>query len=220
VKPAGYFIAGTDTGVGKTWVTCGLIAALQASGQTAGGMKPVLAGSDGDDVDEIVAVSRYSSQQPGYCSYRLRDPTAPSIAAEREGIRIDIGAICRDFRILSAIQRRTIVEGCGGWLCPLTETKTMADLATALGLPVILVVGLRLGCLNHTLLSVEAIEKSGLPLAGWVANHIDAAFSDAAANVAYLRRHVAAPLLAELPWAPGSPLPAPQLAPAARLLGD
>jgi len=218
MSTTGFFIAGTDTGVGKTHLTCGLLRGFRLAGLAAGGMKPVSAGLNGDDVDKIDALSRYFGKVSSVCSYRLREPTAPNIAAEREGINIDIGVICTDFRRLTAIQRWTLVEGCGGWRAPIDDRRTMESIAVALGLPVVLVVGLRLGCLNHTLLSVQAIERSGLPLAGWVANRIDPGFGDAAANVEYLRRHVQAPLLAELPWVPGSAEAASALVPAARLL--
>jgi dethiobiotin synthetase len=218
MKPRGYFIAGTDTGVGKTWASCGLIAGFRQLGIAAGGMKPVLAGINGDDVDKIVAISEYLPGFEAACTYRLAAPIAPNLAAQRESKCIEVAPIIADFERCAAIQSLTIVEGTGGWLCPVSESKTMADVASALGLPVILVVGLRLGCLSHALLTAECINRSGLPLAGWVANAIDPSFAAAVDNTAFLQRRLPGPLLANLPHSSPQSRTPPGLAQAAQLL--
>jgi dethiobiotin synthetase len=202
MKSRGYFIAGTDTGVGKTRVSCGLINGFRQLGSLAGGMKPVVAGSISDDLDNISAVSAYSPGFTSACSYLLDAPAAPFIAAEQAGKRIELTPIMADFARCLAEQPLTIVEGTGGWLCPINDRETMADVARAMGLPVVLVVGLRLGCLNHALLSAAAIRQAGLPLAGWVANAIDPAFADGPENVEFLARQLGAQPLATLPWMP------------------
>jgi dethiobiotin synthetase len=220
MKARGFFIAGTDTGVGKTHVCCGLIAGFRRLGQTAGGMKPVLAGIESDDVREIAAVSAYSPHFNAVCTYRLEAATAPNIAAEREGKGIEIAPIVADLARCSAIQALTVVEGTGGWLCPISSRETMADVARALGLPVVLVVGLRLGCLNHALLTAEAISQAGLPLAGWIANTIDPRFTDADTNIAFLRQRLDAPLLATLSHSPRPAAVAADLEHAAKMLAQ
>jgi dethiobiotin synthetase len=214
----GYFVAGTDTGVGKTLITCGLVTGFRKLGIAAGGMKPVLSGIDSADVSDIATVSGYSQDFRAVCTYRLRAPTAPNIGAEREGKSIKLAAIQADFSRCAAIQALTIVEGTGGWLCPVNARETMADVARGLQLPVILVVGLRLGCLNHALLTAEAIVRTGLPLAGWMANTIDPRFADAADNIAFLQRRLRAPLLETVPHAPQRGSTAFCLELAARLL--
>lgn len=206
---SGYFIAGTDTGVGKTRVTCGLLHALRKTGLAAGGMKPVAAGWVGadseqmnDDVARIAAVTGQNPHDRLLCPYSLKAATSPHIAAADAGISIQIDTIQSCFEELQRNYQLLVVEGAGGWLAPIDKERSMADVALALGLPVILVVGLRLGCLNHTLLTAQAIARSGLPLAGWVANQIDAAFDAADANVQLLTHRLGAPPLAQLPFSP------------------
>jgi len=130
----------------------------------------------------------------------LLDPLSPHIAATRAGVQIDIAAIVRSYQALAAQADAVVVEGAGGFLVPLTDTQTGADLAMALALPVVLVVGLRLGCLNHALLTAEAIRARGLTLAGWVANRVDPDMDAVDDNIAYLRARLGAPLLAEVPY--------------------
>ncbi len=204
----GYFITGTDTGVGKTRVTCGLLHALRESGLAAGGMKPVAAGWVGadseqmnDDVARIAAVTGQNPHDRLLCPYSFKAATSPHIAAADAGISIQIDTIRSCFEELQRNYQLLVVEGAGGWLAPIDDKeRSMADVASALGLPVILVVGLRLGCLNHALLTAEAIGRSGLPLAGWVANQIDPAFDAADANVQLLSHRLGAPPLLQLPF--------------------
>lgn len=202
----GYFITGTDTGVGKTLVTAALLHASNGLGIRAQGMKPVAAGAelrDGVWVNEDVAMLSAASRPPPprewLNPYLFREAIAPHIAAERKGMRIEIPRIVEAYRSLAAGADLVLVEGVGGFRVPLSDTRDTADLAVALGLPVILVVGLRLGCLNHALLTAEAIASRGLQLAAWVANRVDPEMLAVDENLNALRRRLAAPLLAELP---------------------
>lgn len=203
------FIAGTDTGVGKTWVATRLLAALGAAGLRAAGMKPVAAGAEStshglrnDDALELqfAASVRLPYEQVNPCC--LPAATSPHLAARRARRSIDISTIKSAFEAISAESEVIIVEGAGGWLAPIGDPAeagqsgpTMEDLARALGLPVLLVVGIRLGCLSHALLTAAAIKRSGLALAGWVANPIDPDFADREDYVDALRLRLAAPQL-------------------------
>ena len=202
----GCFVTGTDTGVGKTLAAAGLLHALARHHARVVGMKPVAAGlvpwgEDWASEDAIALRAASTLAVPPALDnpVLLPDPLSPHIAAARAGVQIDIAAIVRSYQALAAQADAVVVEGAGGFLVPLTDTHTGADLAQALALPVVLVVGLRLGCLNHALLTVEAIRARGLTLAGWVANRIDPDMEAADENIAYLRARLAAPLLAELP---------------------
>lgn len=194
-----YFVTGTDTGVGKTLVCCALLHAFNAQGKRAAGFKPVAAGCDDDehnsDAKALRAVSSmqltYGQVNP-YCFYPA---IAPHIAAQRSGVRIDFSRILESYKELAGQADVVIVEGAGGFLVPLNEKQTSADLAQELGLPVILVVGMRLGCLNHALLSASAIAASGLKLAGWMANTLNEHMPVLQENIAALRERLAAPLL-------------------------
>ena len=201
-----FFIAGTDTGVGKTRVTVALLRALVQAGVRAVGMKPVASGLElrqGAWInDDVHLLQQFSTPIPDIRrqnSYQFRDPVSPHIAAEREGIRVDLGVIKRDFEQLCRQCELVLVEGTGGWFAPIGEDITMADIAAHLRLPVILVVGLRLGCLNHALLSARAVAAAGLPLAGWIGNMIDPGMAAMPENLAYLDAHLPAPRLALLP---------------------
>lgn len=201
-----YFVTGTDTGVGKTFVSCALLHALARRHPRVVGMKPVAAGlvqvPEGWDSEDAIAL-RAASTVPVPPALdnpvRLPDPLSPHIAAERAGTRIDIHHLVACHRELVQRADAVVVEGAGGFLVPLTPEHTGADLAQALGLPMLLVVGLRLGCLNHALLSAEAIRARGLTLTGWVANRIDPAMDAADENIAFLRQRLGAPLLADIP---------------------
>ncbi|WP_127803254.1 dethiobiotin synthase [Hydrogenophaga sp. NH-16] len=201
-----FFITGTDTGVGKTFVSCALLQALARRHPRVVGMKPVAAGlvptPDGWDSEDAIALRSASTVRvpPALDNpVRLPDPLSPHLAAERAGTRIDIHHLVACQRELAKRADAMVVEGAGGFLVPLTPEHTGADLAQALGLPVLLVVGLRLGCLNHALLSAEAIRARGLTLAGWVANRIDPGMAAADENIAFLRQRLGAPLLADIP---------------------
>jgi dethiobiotin synthetase len=206
VAPKGFFVAGTDTAVGKTRVTAGLIAGFRALQLAAGGMKPVACGlieANGryfsEDVDMMC---RYSGQDPesdAVNPYAFRPPISPHIAAAHAGTAIELDAILRSFSAIAADHSPVCVEGAGGWLTPISERQTMADIAIALDLPVVLVVGLRLGCLNHSLLTALAIRAGGLPLAGWIANRIDPDFAESEANLATLATRLGSAPLAVLP---------------------
>jgi dethiobiotin synthetase len=200
-----YFVTGTDTGVGKTLVSCALLQALARRHPRVVGMKPVAAGlvqtPDGWDSEDAIALRAASTVRvpPALDNpMRLPDPLSPHLAAERAGTRIDIHHLVACQRELAQHADAMVVEGAGGFLVPLSPEHTGADLAQALGLPVLLVVGLRLGCLNHALLSAEAIRARGLPLAGWVANRIDPGMAAADDNIAFLRQRLGAPLLADI----------------------
>ena len=203
----GCFVTGTDTGVGKTLVSTGLLHALAPHHSRVVGMKPVAAGVVpwGEDWASEDAIALRSASTLAVAPeldnpVLLLDPLSPHIAAERAGVQIDIAAIVRSYQALAAQADAVVVEGAGGFHVPLTDTQTGADLAQALALPVVLVVGLRLGCLNHALLTAEAIRARGLVLVGWVANRVDPEMEATDENIAYLRARLGAPLLAEVPY--------------------
>jgi dethiobiotin synthetase len=201
------FITGTDTGVGKTLVSAALLHALSRHHARVVGMKPVAAGTeecaDGVPANDDVLALRAASTcavPPGLDNpVLLPDPVSPHIAAARAGIRIDIAHLVACHQALAQLADAVVVEGAGGFHVPLSATETGADLAQALGLPVVLVVGLRLGCLNHALLTAEAIRARGLTLAGWVANQVDPAMLAQDDNIAFLQQRLQAPLLARIP---------------------
>ncbi|WP_292444108.1 dethiobiotin synthase [Methylibium sp.] len=204
----GWFVTGTDTGVGKTLASCALLHALRAAHPRCIGMKPVAAGTDTQGHNEDVLALRAASNVAVPATLDnpvlLAEPLSPHIAAARAGRSIEIKAIVRAYGELASQADAVVVEGAGGFLVPLSPNETGADLAAALGLPVILVVGLRLGCLNHALLTRDAIQARGLRLAGWIANRIDPTMAEQEANLAYLREQLGAPLLADWPWQPGA----------------
>jgi len=198
-----WFITGTDTEVGKTFVTSALLLALRYRGVKAIGMKPVAAGTDAtgknDDVEALIAASGVSAPRELINPYLFQPAIAPHIAAAEEGRVIDIALIVDAFNDLREMADTVLVEGVGGFCVPLGPHSDTADLAEALGLPVILVVGMRLGCINHALLSQQAIAARGLKLAGWIANHIDPGMSRFDENLAALEERMNAPLLAVIP---------------------
>ena len=206
-----YFVTGTDTSVGKTLISCALLHGFAAQGKRVVGMKPVAAGcnDDGqnDDVRQLRAASnvQFGIDTPGneqinpYC---FAPAVAPHLAAQLAGVSIDYARIAAAYAELAAQADVVIVEGAGGLLVPLAAAQDSSDLMRELGLPVILVVGMRLGCLNHALLTVEAIAARGLVLAGWVANVLDADMAMLDENIAALRQRIAAPLLGVVPYQP------------------
>ena len=203
-----YFVAGTDTEIGKTYVSCALLHAFRARGLRAVGMKPVAAGVDNaglnEDVEALIAAPSASAARALVNPYCFASPIAPHIAAEEAGVRIEADHISASLKALadSTAAEVVIVEGVGGFLVPLGAQFDAADLAVALRLPIILVVGMRLGCINHALLTAEAIRARGLPLAGWVANCIDPEMLRFEQNLAALKERLPAPLLGILPFAP------------------
>ena len=201
------FITGTDTGVGKTLVSTGLLHALARHHTRVVGMKPIAAGTElingveaNDDVLALRAASTCAVPPELDNPVLLPDPVSPHIAAARADVQIDIAHLVACHRQLAALADAVVVEGAGGFLVPLSAHATGADLAQALGLPVVLVVGLRLGCLNHALLTAEAIRARRLSLAGWVANHVDPAMLAQHDNIAFLKQTLQAPLLATIPF--------------------
>lgn len=201
------FVVGTDTGVGKTHVACALLQALALHHPRVVGMKPVAAGvvpwGEGWASEDSIALRTASTVAvPSALDnpVLLPDPLSPHIAAARAGVQIDIHTIVQAYAALSAQADAVVVEGAGGFHVPLSDTSTGADLAVALGLPVVLVVGLRLGCLNHALLTAEAIAARGLTLAGWVANRVDPDMLAPEENIAWLQQRLGAPPLADIPW--------------------
>lgn len=197
-----YFITGTDTGVGKTFVTCALLHALNAQGIAAIGMKPIAAGAapspDGlqnEDIEALREASSVKLTSEDLNCYLFAEPIAPHIAAANEDVDIDLDVIRQRFDQLAELADTVLVEGVGGFIVPLGENIDSADLAADLDLPVILVVGMRLGCLNHALLTQEAIRARGLTLAGWVANQIDPQMAEFDMNVETLEERIRAPLL-------------------------
>ena len=215
----GVFVAGTDTGIGKTVVTATLIAALTQAGQRAVGMKPVASGchrsARGWTNEDAEALIDQSAGAPDYAlvnPYALPEPIAPHLAARAAGVEIRLDPIVAAFAALSTNTDCIVVEGVGGWAVPLSPALMQADLVRALGLPVLLVVGLRLGCINHAILSARAIAADGCNLIGWIGNQVDAGMTRVEENLATLRDRLPAPCLGVLPHCP-APAPA-RLAPA------
>ncbi|HQS98976.1 MAG: dethiobiotin synthase [Hydrogenophilales bacterium 16-64-46] len=212
------FVTGTDTGVGKTRIASALIRLLVAQGVRTVGMKPVAAGAEPGQLNEDVAVLRAAGDVDASLAdinpYAFDAAIAPHIAAQQAGVTIDIEVIAAAHARLASRADVVVVEGAGGWRVPLSDTTDMADLAARLGGAVVLVVGLRLGCLNHAVLTAEAIRNRGLPWAGWVANRIDPHMTSAAENLASLHLRLPGPCLgvepysSELPSMSGLTLPA------------
>ncbi len=209
MTPLGLFVTGTDTGVGKTRVAAAICRAYAALGVRVAAMKPVASGcartSHGLRNEDALALqgamtvrARYEEINP----YAFAQPIAPHIAAAEAGVRIEFDLLDRAYQRLRAQSDVIVVEGAGGWLAPLGPTESFADLAALWDLDIILVVGLRLGCLNHALLTSESIERRGLRLRGWIANAIDSQFERAQENVESLRARLPAPCLGLLPHAP------------------
>lgn len=200
-----WFVAGTDTGVGKTHVACGLMQALARSGRSVAGMKPVASGcrvsEDGlrnADAEALRACSSVPLDYADINPYAFAAATAPHLAARAAGVSIDIGKISAHFQHLAAQVDDVVVEGVGGWRVPLGPHTSMADVAVALQLPVILVVGIRLGAMNHALLTLESMTRAGVEVRGWIANHIDPD-PVLAEYPAALQALMTVPLLAEIP---------------------
>lgn len=207
----GLFVTGTDTEVGKTRVSAGLLHLLAAQGLRASGCKPVAAGVSAqgerwvnEDVEALRAASSVELSEADVCPCLLREACAPHIAARLEGVAISRDALVAHVRALGTRADALVVEGVGGFCVPLGDDWGSDDLAADLGLPVVLVVGLRLGCLNHALLTAQSVHSRGLRLAGWVANRIDPQMAHADENISTLERLLAArhgaPRLGTIPW--------------------
>jgi dethiobiotin synthetase len=195
----GVFVTGTNTGVGKTRVAVALIHTLRAQGLRVAAMKPVSAGSWpgelNEDVVTLMQAANVTADVRDVNPYAFAEPVAPHIAANQAGMRIELTVIAEAYSRLADTADVVVVEGAGGWRVPLNEREDMADLAQRLGLPVVLVVGLRLGCLNHALLTAESIIGRRVPWSGWVGNHIDPAMAQQAANLDALHERLPGPCL-------------------------
>jgi dethiobiotin synthetase len=204
----GVFVTGTDTGVGKTLCACALIHALVDRGVAVMPMKPIAAGAvvhaggwaNEDTIALLRAAGRVEARAIDVNPVLLREPMAPHIAAAREGREITLEPILAAFERLRSTADFIVVEGVGGYRVPLSDSLDTVDMARAMRLPVILVVGLRLGCLNHALLTSDAVRTSGLPLAGWIANAVDPEMAVREENVEALRKRLRAPLLGRIPY--------------------
>ncbi len=205
----GYFVAGTDTGVGKTLVSCALLRAAGNAGRRAVGMKPVAAGCRltpsgprNEDAEALLTASNVPAEYDDVNPVALPLATSPELSARAAGMVIEVERMRVAFFRLASRADLVIVEGAGGWYAPIAPGRTMADVARALELPVLLVVGMRLGCLSHARLTVEAIARAGLPLAGVIANHMSADSLDAG-YAASLARHVDLSPILEISYDPG-----------------
>lgn len=212
-----FFITGTDTGVGKTLITCALMVALRERGIHVAPMKPVAAGVEAspvgtndddqilnDDVAQMLSVYGKPIDAHIVNPYCFGEAIAPHLAAQHEGRTIDLKNIDAAFQSLARNHDTVLVEGAGGFLVPLSATESMSVLPARLGLDVILVVGMRLGCLNHALLTVEAIHVRGIKLAGWVANTIDPHMNCFTENIETLKQIIAAPCLGIVGYLPAN----------------
>jgi|SRR5450830_107265 len=209
MKTSGYFVTGTDTGIGKTLVSAALLHALASQGRRVAGMKPVASGAfwqDGawrnDDVETLRALANVALPLATINPYLLQEATAPHIAAANEHKSIDLQHIEQCFAQICVEVDHIIVEGVGGFLVPLNDEHDTGDLACRLGLPVILVVGVRLGCISHALLSMQAIAAHGLSLAGWVANIVAPEMLNVQSTITSLQQRIAAPMLGCIPYLP------------------
>ena len=209
----GFFITGTDTEVGKTLIASALILKIKAlaPNQTVIGFKPVVAGTSqssagltvNEDLESLKLASGYPGNASDLCPYLLPTPAAPHLVSKSMGVTLELSTMLSAYQRIRTQADWIVVEGAGGFLVPINEEQDLGDLAQALQMPVILVVGLRLGCINHALLSVSAIAQRGLMLAGWVANTIDADMPYLNENIDALRARIPAPLLGVV-----KPLPA------------
>lgn len=204
---SGYFITGTDTGVGKTLVSVALLHAFRNNGHRVIGMKPVASGCreysfglQNGDALELMSVSTSKLDYHLINPYAFAPAIAPHLAAQQSGQVIELEKIRDAFDLISEQAELVVVEGVGGWRVPLGPGLSTEDMAKNLRLPVVLVVGMRLGCLNHALLTADAIKRSGLKLAGWVANQVDPDMEMLHENLDTLRTLIEAPLLGFIPF--------------------
>ena len=201
-----FYVTGTDTGIGKTMASVALLHALRARGRNAVGMKPVASGCERVGGEwrnaDALALQAASDPPPPYNLVNpiaLIEPTAPEIAAAAQGVRVELEPLCEAYARLAMFGTTRVVEGVGGWAAPLSSTLEQSALAHALDLPVVLVVGLRLGCVSHARLTARAIEADGCRLLGWIGNRIDPDMAHAETTLAILHRHLPAPCLGVIP---------------------
>ena len=205
------YVTGTDTGIGKTLASCALLHALRGHGLRVAGMKPVASGCERIDGEwkNADALALQHAGEPGIAyadinPFALEHPLAPELAARDAGIEVSLPPILAAHARLAAQADALIVEGVGGWAAPLSASLMQADLVRALRVPVLLVVGLRLGCINHALLSARAIAADGVHLAGWIASHVDPEMERVDDNIAMLRARMPAPCWGVLPHVPAA----------------
>jgi dethiobiotin synthetase len=227
MSAAGLFVTGTDTGIGKTVVACALVRAFAARGERVAVMKPIASGAArtpqglrNEDALALLEASNVPSPYEQVNPYCFEPAISPHIAAEDSKIEVDVRTIASDLAQLQRISDRVIIEGAGGWLAPINGRESMADLARALAVPALMVVGLRLGCLNHAQLTRLGIEAAGVPFAGWVANRLQGAMEREAENLATLERQLGGPPLAIVPFSPERTSSLVLEQAAARLAGD
>ncbi len=202
----GVFVSGTDTGVGKTTISCALLVALRARGLRASGMKPIASGCETEPCGlrnaDALALIEASDPAPCYADcnpYAFGEAIAPHLAARNENVEISLPRVRDAYSTIARATECMVVEGVGGWAVPLSGAAMQVDLVRVLDLPVILVVGLRLGCLNHALLSARAIDADGCRLIGWVGNRVDPSMARVEENIATLRERLPAPCLGIVP---------------------
>ncbi len=208
--PINFFVTGTDTEVGKTLVAGALIVKLRDAGVDAVGFKPVVAGTYMDangytlneDLETLRIASGLAPQEISLCPYVLDEPAAPHLVAKNQGLRLDCTAMLNAQQALQSQFQSMVVEGAGGFLVPLNELEDLGDLAQAIDFPVVLVVGMRLGCINHALLTCEAIQSRQLMIAGWVANTTSEEMPLFQENLQTLKERIFAPYLGAIPYLP------------------
>jgi dethiobiotin synthetase len=209
-KLNGFFVTGTDTEVGKTLVSGALILKLREQGMKAIGFKPVVAGtyldSEGltqnEDIETLRLASNLGSLKLSLCPYVLDQPAAPHLVAKHQGLKLEMGVIAKAFQEVQKHADYVVVEGAGGLLIPLNENEDLSDFAQAIDLPVILVVGMKLGCINHALLTYEALKARNLNIAGWVANSLSTEMPLLQENLQTLQVRMDAPFLGLIPTLP------------------
>lgn len=211
------YITGTDTGAGKTWTSCALLRALGSKGLRAAGQKPVAAGTEmrgklevNEDVCALAEHANIALAPSILNPYLFKAPTAPHLAAALEGRSIEFSTIEAAFEQARAATDILLVEGVGGWCLPFGQDGWQCDLVARLGLPVLLVAGIRLGALNHTLLTARALEADGVRLIGWVANIVDPTYPYAEATIEALAARIDAPCFGSVPWQPAIADAAPE----------
>jgi len=208
-----FFIAGTDTEVGKTYVTSLLLKFLAKHKRQAIGFKPIAAGAEeafgqlvNDDALSLMECASTHAKYEQVNPFCFEPPIAPHIAAKRAGIEVTVEQLQHHYHALATLGAEfTLVEGAGGWALPINDTEYMYDWVKTQQLPVILVVGMKLGCLNHALLTVQVLKMQGVKCVGWVANQIDKDMAEFDENLATLRQRIDAPLLAVAPYTQDTP---------------
>ena len=202
-----YFVTGTDTDIGKTAIAAGLLCSARRQGLNAIGLKPVAAGAEyannqhfSDDAKRLADGAGFAGPLDEINPVLLAPPIAPHVAAAQAGIALNAAELASWALTKSVSYQVALVEGAGGWLVPINETQGFNDIAKALGWPVILVVGMRLGCINHALLTAQSIRADGLTVAGWIANRVDPNQDAFEENVMSIKQRIGAPLLGVVPY--------------------